>query len=143
MRQLKGLIRMVKGGGAGRLCLTAVQNRGKARSRRMASREGRRGEVMENEKKRVAVEGAKGSAKLNRGTFQCRRSRPSCKRTLVLVCRRIIMMKRVRKHPNILRRRRGHESIVRTHISSRALRVYARTRASRCGISLSMKLLAE
>lgn len=37
MRQLKGLIRMVKGGGAERLCLTAVQGRGKARSRRATS----------------------------------------------------------------------------------------------------------
>jgi len=120
MRQLKGLIRMVKGGGAERLCLTAVQGRGKARSRRAMSREERwrseEGEVTEDEKKRVAV-GAKGSAKLNRGTFHCRRSQ----RTPVLVCRRIIMVKRVRKHPNILHRRRSHESIVRTCVSARSL----------------------
>lgn len=38
------------------------------------------------------------------------------------------MVKRVRKHPNILRRRCGHESIVHIYVSTRALLVYARTR---------------
>lgn len=110
MRQLKGLIRMVKGGG---LCLTAVQAEGKREAEEgwgVEERDGGAGRVREKE---GSGRSAKGSAKLNRYLSADVARRPSVQTlgTRVLVCRRIIMVKRVRKHPNILRLRRGYESI--------------------------------
>lgn len=82
MRQLKGLIRMVKGGG---LCLTAVQAEGKreaeaAGKRRKAGWEGGRERDGASRVREKEGSGEKGSAKLNRYLSTDVARRPSCKR---------------------------------------------------------------
>lgn len=146
---------MVKGGG---LCLTAVQAEGKREAEAAGKRrKGRREEGDDGASRVKEKEGSgrrEGERQVEPVPFNRRSSTTSVQTlgTHVLVCRRIIMVKRVRKHPNILRRRRGYESIscIYTYVYiwarlymqveiSICIRAY--TCFSRCGISLSTKLL--
>lgn len=111
---------MVKGGG---LCLTAVQAEGKREAEAAGKRRKGRREEGEGDDGASRVKEKEGSGR-REGERQVepvpfnRRSSTTSVQTLgthVLVCRRIIMVKRVRKHPNILRRRRGYESISCTY----------------------------